>query len=234
MKKHNDKKPKSQKSGPEKPGKKLLDPQEGNYFFYPNEYKDALCRIRIPGQARQILDVIERFTLGFNIKEAEISFKTFRARTGMADKHIIRARKILLKIKIIATPHKGSEKRVSYRIQMDYTKWKPLPIKGLPIKGVPKKGVKGTPHKGSVALPIKGVPLNLKDTYLKTYSLKTEKQIKIEQLKTRKKDLEEDLKNKGPGDNGQYLIEGIENINEQIKQLKKRGLKRWFKKKKND
>jgi len=234
MKRHNNKNPKSQKPGPEKPGKKPLDPQNGNYFFHPNEYKDALCRIRIPGRARQILDVIERFTLGFNTRETWISFKTFRKRAGMDNRNISRAIKILLKMGIISVVKKDNKKKVYYRIQMDYTEWKSL-SKKTTKKVVVKKDNKVVVIKDNNLLSKKTTPLNLKDTYLKTHSLKTEKQTKIiEQLKTRKKDLEEDLKNKGSSDNGQYLIEGIENINEQIKQLKKRGLKRWFKKKKND
>ena len=44
------------------------DKEDKNYFKVPNEYKDALCRIRIPGQARQVLDVIERFTWGWKKK----------------------------------------------------------------------------------------------------------------------------------------------------------------------
>ena len=220
MKKNNKSALKSQISKAEKLGKRPLNSENGKYFFYPNEYKDALCRIRIPGRARQILDVIERFTLGFNKREAEISFKTFRIRTGMADKHIIRARKILLKIGIVATPHKGNKKTVCYRIQMDYTKWKPLPIKGVPIKGK-----KATPHNGSQTLPIMGTTTpNAKYTSLNTIYLNTEKPAKItkiiEQLKTRKKDLEDDLKEKGRFENKQHLIDGIKEIDKQLSQFK--------------
>lgn len=199
--------------------KKSLDPQSGKYFFYPNEYKDALCRIRIPGRAKQILDIIERFTLGFNTREAKISFKTFRKRTGMDDRNIWRARKILLKMGIISTVKKDSEKRIYYRIQMDYTKWKALSKKTV-MTSLSKKTVKGTVIKDSKALSKKTVP-SLKDTLLNTFSLKTDKPAKIiEELKTRKRDLEEDLKKKGSHENKQYLIEGIKEIDKLLNQLK--------------
>lgn len=200
--------------------KKLLDLQSGKYFFHPNEYKDALCRIRIPGRARQVLDIIERFTLGFNTREVKISFKTFRKRTGMDDRNFCRARKILLKMGIISTVKKDSEKRIYYRIQMDYTKWKSLSKKTV-MASLSKKTVKGTVKKDSKALSKKTVPIFIKDTLLNTSILKTDKPAKIiEELKTRKRDLEEDLKKKGSHENKQHLIEGIEKIDELLSQLK--------------
>lgn len=231
MKKNNKSAQKSQIPKAEKLGKKPVNSENGKYFFYPNEYKDALCRIRIPGRARQILDIIERFTLGFNEREAEISFKTFRRRTGMDDRNIMRARKILLKIGIITTVKKDSIKRVSYRIQMDYTKWKPLSKKTV-RKPLSKKTVKTTVIKDSKPLS-KKTGLSIKDTYLNTISLKTEKQTKIiEQLKTRKKDLEDELKKKGPFEIKQYLIDGIKEIDKQLSQFKNQISKKSKKKKK--
>ncbi|MBA7643462.1 hypothetical protein ES703_51188 [subsurface metagenome] len=233
MKKDKTKKPKSQaRQSKFSDQKKPLDPQSGKYFFYPNEYKDALCRIRIPGRAKQILDIIERFTLGFNKREAKISFKTFRKRTGMDDRNFCRARKILLKMGIISTVKKDSEKRIYYRIQMDYTKWKALSKKTV-MASLSKKTVKGTVIKDSKALSKKTVPIFIKDTLLNTFILKTDKPAKIiEELKTRKKDLEEDLKKKGSYENKQYLIEGIEKIDKLLIQLKNQTSKKLKKNKK--
>ena len=86
------------------------DKKDKNYFKVPNKYKDALCQIRIPGQAGQVLDVIERFTWGWNKKEADISFKTFRERTGMDNRHIVRARNRLIQMNIITVAKKGNKK----------------------------------------------------------------------------------------------------------------------------
>ena len=100
-----------------------------------NEYQEAKCRIRIPGQAVQVLSVIERLTFGWNKKEATISLRTFRKMTGIDDSNILRSRDKLLKMGLIinsnptrgeATSENASKKLVNYRIQMDYTKWKPL------------------------------------------------------------------------------------------------------------
>lgn len=210
--------------------KKLLDPQYGKYFFHPNEYKDALCRIRIPGRARQILDIIERFTLGFNTREAKISFKTFRKRTGLDNRNIWRARKILLKMGIISVVKKDNKKRIYYRIQMDYTEWKAL-SKKTTMASLSKKTTKSVVIKDNKSLSKKTTP-SLKDILLNTSILKTDKPVKIiEELKTRKRDLEEDLKKKESYENKQYLIEGIEKIDKLLSQLKNQTSKKLKKEK---
>lgn len=191
------------------------DKKDKNYFKVPNEYQDALCQIRIPGQARQVLDVIERFTWGWNKKEADISFKTFRKRTGMDNRHIVRARNRLIQMNIITVAKKGNKKRAYYRIQTDYTKWKPLPKKA---RGKPssKKATKAIAKKDDKSLPKKATP-SIKDIYTNDIIFKDNEIDKIiEQLKTRKRDLEEDLKEKGPDDNKQYLIDAIKEIDEQL------------------
>ncbi len=108
----------------------------------PNEYQDAKCRIRIPGQAAQVLAVIERFTFGWKKNDAIISFRTFRKMTGLDDSHIARSRNKLLNMGIITTTFKGNKRLVRYRIVKDYTKYKPLPLKD-------------TTYKGNKSLPIK-------------------------------------------------------------------------------
>jgi len=219
MKKNNKSAQKSQIESSDQ--KKSLDPQDGKYFFYPNEYKDALCRIRIAGEARQILDVIERFTLGFNTKEAAISFKTFRKRTGMDDRHIVRGRKKLIEKGMISTAQKGSRNDVYYRIEMDYTKWKPLPKMAV-RETTAQNGSEATAQNGSEPLPKMAVP-SFKYTYLNTEYKDREFDKKIEDLKTRRKELQEDLeefKKQNPGGKNENLIEGIKRVNYQIADLK--------------
>ena len=97
-----------------------------------------------------------------------------------------------------------------------------------------KKTVKGTVIKDSKALSKKTVP-SLKDILLNTFILKTDKPAKIiEELKTRKRDLEEDLKKKESHENKQYLIEGIEKVDELLSQLKNQTSKKLKKAKKRD
>ena len=156
----------------------------------PNEYQDAKCNIRIPGEARQALDVIERFTFGFNKRDAKISLRTFRQRTRLNDCNIIRSRNILLKMGIITTFKKGNRNEVYYRIQRDYTKWKPLSkMKAIKIDNKNTIKVDNKP----LSKLITPTP-NSKYTSLNTISLNTEqqkvensqKELKYKKIRTKK------------------------------------------------
>jgi len=62
----------------------MANPQiENGYTRIANETMDALAKIRIPGQARQVLDFILRKTYGWNKKTDMISFITIRKRDGI-------------------------------------------------------------------------------------------------------------------------------------------------------
>jgi len=168
---------------------------DDNFFKVPNEYKDALCRTRIPGQARQILDVIERMTIGWRRRQAKISLKTFRKMTGLRDKHIIKGRRLLQKMRIISTPHKGSRKELYYRILTDYSNWKPLPKK-VTTNPVAKD-------------------INIKDIIYKD-SETTDDKISLMKII---KELKEDLKReKYPGELD-YKRKGIQDLIERVKEL---------------
>ena len=155
---------------------------DSKYFKIPNEYQDAKCRLRIPGQAVQVLAVIERYTFGWNKKDSTISFRTFRKMTGMDDSHIIRSRSRLLKIGVITTTQQGKKNLVRYRIQTDYTKWKPLPY-----RVTTQQGKKTTTQQGKKPLPNKETPTPVnKDIPIKDILFKDRKTDKIKQLKIRK------------------------------------------------
>lgn len=193
--------------------------ENDKFFKIPNEYQDAKSRIRIPGQAGQVLNVIERHTFGWNKKEADISFKTFRKITGMDDRHIMRARKKLIEMGVITTAQKGSKNSVYFRIQTDSTKWKPLPKKAVK-RPLPKKAVKTTAQKGSGSLPKKAVAnRRVLKTFFKDILFKDRKTDKIEKLKLRRKELQDDLKEMGEFETKEYLIEGIKEIDKRIKKL---------------
>ena len=56
----------------------MANPQKENgYTAIANEIMEALCRHRIPGEDRQVLDVIFRKTYGFNKIEDYISLSQF-------------------------------------------------------------------------------------------------------------------------------------------------------------
>ena len=75
----------------------MASPQlKDGYMSIANEIMEALAQIRIPGEARQILDVILRKTYGWNKKEDEISLSQSKEKTGLLSPNIIRARNKLL------------------------------------------------------------------------------------------------------------------------------------------
>jgi len=62
----------------------MAEPQKENgYTPIANEIMEALCRIRIPGEERQVLDCILRKTYGWNKCEDAISLTQFMEMTGL-------------------------------------------------------------------------------------------------------------------------------------------------------
>ena len=120
----------------------MANPQKENgYTPIANEIMDALCRMRIPGEERQILDVILRRTYGWNKCEDAISLSQFAEMTGLAKPNIIRAINNLLS-KMIIIVIKNDNKHVKiYKINKDYTQWKPL-SKTITLSKTIKKVIK--------------------------------------------------------------------------------------------
>lgn len=199
--------------------------ENSKFFMIPNEYQDAKCRIRIPGQARQVLDVIERFTFGWNKREASISYMTFRKMTGLDDRNILRARKKLIKMGVVDPVKNVRLRNTSYRIQMDYTKWKPLskmsPTKNVrldPVKNVRKSLSKKT---GLQQRPIKDI--NVKYNSINTVKPSKPKisHIENEYEKIREKKIDELQKKYRPEFDKAVKtknLEWVENINNKIKE----------------
>lgn len=110
--------------------------KEDGYTTIANEFLEALCKIRISGEAAQVLRVILRKTWGYNKKADMISGSQFMESTGLHRLAIHRARKKLLSMNLIAVSQKGNSQVLTYSIQKDYEKWKPLPKK----RSVSQKG----------------------------------------------------------------------------------------------
>ena len=127
----------------------MASPQvENGYTKIANEIMDALSRIRIPGEARQVLDVIIRKTYGFNKKEDAIALSQFCLHTGLNKPHVCQS---LLKLKTMnLVTEKGNEVANIYRFNKDFDTWKPLPKKVT----LPKKVMTVT-EKGNASLPKK-------------------------------------------------------------------------------
>jgi phage replication O-like protein O len=125
----------------------MASPQVKNgYIKISTELMEALIKIRIPGEERQLFDFIIRKTYGFKKKEDQISLSQFVKATGIKKPHVCRGLNNLLEKKLITK--NGNTNPPKYRIQKDYTRWKPLPKKAiLPkmVTSVTKNGNKSLP-----------------------------------------------------------------------------------------
>lgn len=102
----------------------MASPQKENgYTPIANEIMEALARIRINGEARQILDHILRQTYGWNKKEDAIALSQFHLATGIKKTSIQRGIKHLLVMNLIYEKEYGVAKK--YCLVKDFDKWKP-------------------------------------------------------------------------------------------------------------
>lgn len=96
---------------------------EDGYTRIANELMEALAHIRIPGEARQIIDTIIRKTYGFNKKADMISLSQFCLATGMKKPTCSRAIRTASTMNIIKKDNNGNH---FYSINKDFETWKPL------------------------------------------------------------------------------------------------------------
>lgn len=152
----------------------MAEPQKENgYTPIANEIMDALCRIRIPGEERQILDCIFRKTYGWNKCEDAISLTQFMEMTGLKKPHIVHSINGLLLKKVILIAEKGNGFVKVYKFNKNYDQWNPLPKKVT----LPKKVI-GVAEKGNNPLPKKGTTKETtKDTITKDNYILSSKEI---------------------------------------------------------
>jgi phage replication O-like protein O len=131
----------------------LANPQtENGYTKIANELLEAFCFVRLGGDENKVFWMIIRKTYGFNKKEDEISLSQFCLGTGLRKQNVCRALSNLIKKNMIIKSDKSDS--VNYRIQKDYTLWKPLsnlitlsnPIMGV-IKSDKESVIKSETHK---------------------------------------------------------------------------------------
>lgn len=151
----------------------MASPQKENGFTpIANEILEALAMIRIPGEARQLLDVILRKTYGFNKSEDAISLSQFVLKTGLKKNSVCKGLNKLKQLNIIT--QKVNDIANTYRFNKDFSTWKPLPKKGTSTpkgeRGVPQKVNKRTP-KGDIQKTV------LKDTITKDIVAEPPKEI---------------------------------------------------------
>jgi phage replication O-like protein O len=117
----------------------MSNPQaENGHTDIANEIFDALARIRIPGEARQVMDFIIRKTWGWHKKEDCIALSQFVDGTGLSKVAVCKAIQKLIGMNLIIT-QKGNDLYTSYCFNKHYDLWKPLPKKvtniGRVLKG---------------------------------------------------------------------------------------------------
>src|SRR3990167_1120803 len=107
---------------------KMANPQvENGYLRIATEIFEALCGIRIPGETRQVIDVVIRKTYGYNKKEDCISLSQFCLLTGMRRGGVCRAINKAVSMNILKVISKEANgKGNKYCIVKDFDSWKSL------------------------------------------------------------------------------------------------------------
>jgi phage replication O-like protein O len=102
----------------------MANPQlENGYIRIANKIWQELRKIRIPGEAMQILMVIIEETYGWSKKEAMIKNKTFVEKTGINKQNVNRAISKLIGINIIKVIKKDYNVAPTYCFNKDYDTW---------------------------------------------------------------------------------------------------------------
>ena len=128
----------------------MANPRKKNgYTPIANEIMEALAKTRIPGEARQILDVIIRNTYGYNKKIDWITTSQFTEKTGLSNMAVYKARRKLKKMNIITISKKGDSQYLTYCLQKNYDNWILPPKKEVSTK----KGDRLPPKKDKNYLP---------------------------------------------------------------------------------
>jgi len=116
----------------------MASPQKENGFIpIATEVFEALCGIRISGEARQCLDVIIRKTYGFQKKEDKISLSQFCLLAKMPKQEVCRSLRKLAKMNLIIVK-KANDNITLYRFNKDFDDWKPLAKKPKVINSLAK------------------------------------------------------------------------------------------------
>ncbi|OGH05916.1 MAG: hypothetical protein A2W22_06960 [Candidatus Levybacteria bacterium RBG_16_35_11] len=103
----------------------MANPQcENGFVKIANTLMEALARIRIPGEARQVMDLIFRKTYGFNKKEDAITLSQFCLATGIKKPNCQRAINKLIEMNLVIKKDNGNIP--IYKINKDFDTWKPL------------------------------------------------------------------------------------------------------------
>jgi len=127
----------------------VANPQlENGYTSIANGIFEHLAKLRIPGEARQVLDFILRKTWGWHKKSDMISLNQFVEGTGLNKVHVCRAINTLLAMNLVTkkgnarfhVTQKGNASELSYGSQMNFNKSQALPKKVTSTSHITQKG----------------------------------------------------------------------------------------------
>ncbi len=144
---------------------------ENGYIRIAIEIYEAWAKIRINGEARQVLDTIIRKTYGWQKKEDNISLSQFNLATGLKRPTICKALKKLTIMNLIIIQKDNGIGNI-YKLNKDFSTWKPLPKKVI-VENITQKDNKPLPKK------IHTIDTNTKD--IKPYSL-TSDEVRLSEL----------------------------------------------------
>ena len=89
------------------------------------QFLQGLVRMRIPGEARQVLDVIILMTWGSGCEHEWVTTGQFMELTGLSSSAVYKARRRLLAMNLITITRKRGGQVLIYSIQRDCGKWAP-------------------------------------------------------------------------------------------------------------
>lgn len=117
----------------------MASPQKENgHIQISTELWEAWSKIRVCGEAEQVLKVIVRKTYGFKKKEDAIALSQFVLATGLKKSAVCKALNKLRGMNLVT--QKGNAIANIYSFNKDYDTWKPLPKK----ETLPKKEISVT------------------------------------------------------------------------------------------
>lgn len=109
----------------------MANPQrERGHTDIANEVMEALCKFRIPGELRQVVDVVIRKTWGWHKKEDWISNSQFVEMTGMRKGNVSRSLSKAITHCLVIKSDNG------YRFNKNYNEW--IPFDRIVIKKATK------------------------------------------------------------------------------------------------
>jgi phage replication O-like protein O len=102
----------------------MSNPQKENgYVPIANELYEAFCKLTIPNEQRRLLDVIIRYTYGWNKKSDIIALSLFEKFTGIDRRNIVSSLRELSDKNIISIKNNGNRKPSTFSVNKNYKTW---------------------------------------------------------------------------------------------------------------